>query len=109
MTHPLLLENIHITVVSNLKKSRQIVDGKPFDKITNSVGSGSAHYNLTNNFILIVCHLFPSVKWVTVQPEKKFVPSNFQRTTLVIKLALSAWEMVIQADYSLGIRNRNQE
>ena len=41
-SHVILLENIDITVVSKLKKTRQNGDGKPFDKITNSVGKGTA-------------------------------------------------------------------
>ena len=41
---------------------RQIGVRKPFDKITNSVGHGSTGYNPTNNFVLVVCRLFPSLK-----------------------------------------------
>ena len=58
----ILLENIHSMVVLKLKKTRQIGVRKPFDKITNSVGHGSTGYNPTNNFVLVVCRLFPSLK-----------------------------------------------
>ena len=52
-----------LLVVSMLKKTRQNGDGKPFDKITNSVGHASTGYNRTNYFLLVVCRLFPSLKW----------------------------------------------
>ena len=41
-SHVILLENIDITVLSKLKMTRQNGDEKPFDKITNSVGKGTA-------------------------------------------------------------------